>query len=249
VFVKWAFDSDSAEWLRKEHRLYRELAAPYMPRLLGWDDEGDDPLLALEALVDVHWPPPWSAADVEAVRAAVAEVAATPPPAGLPRVEEIVDSLDRWERVREDPEPLLSTGLVSRAWLDASWETLHAAAARAPVHGDALLHLDVRSDNLCIADGRAVLFDWNWACLGNPEVDIACWVPSLAREGGPAPWELLPDRAEYGAWLAGFWAAVAGRPGPEGADPSLRSGQQVMLAVALDWAARGLGLLPPTLLP
>jgi hypothetical protein len=247
VFVKWAYSEDSAKWLRTEHRLYRELAGPYMPLLLGWDDDGEHPLLALEALVDVHWPPPWSDADVAAVREAVAQVAATPPPEGLPRVEELIDSVGDWEHVRDDPGPFLSTGLVSREWLDASWEELRAAAARTPVHGDALTHFDVRSDNLCIADGRALLFDWNWACLANPDVDVACWAPSLSREGGPAPWELLEDGGEWGAWASGFWAARAGLPPPEGAHPSLREAQRALLAVALEWAARGLGLPPPTL--
>jgi hypothetical protein len=247
VFVKWAYDEDSAEWLRKEHRLYRELAAPYMPRLLGWDDDGDHPLLALEALVDVHWPPPWSPADVAAVTEALDQVAATLPPADLPRAEEMVDPVGDWEAVRDDSHRFLSTGLASREWLDASWETLHAAAARTPVHGDALLHLDVRSDNLCIARGRALLFDWNWACLGNPDADLACWAPSLLLEGGPSIWESLPRAGEWAAWLAGIWAARAGLPPPPGAAPSLREGQRRQLGVALDVAARELGLPPPTL--
>jgi hypothetical protein len=247
VFVKWAYSEDSAEWLRKEHRLYRELAASYMPQLLGWDDDGEHPLLALEALVDVRWPPPWSSADVGAVRETLAQIAATRPPAGLPRAEETIDPVTDWERVRVDPEPFLSTGLASPEWLDASWETLHAAAGRAPVHGEALLHLDVRSDNLCIADGRALLFDWNWACLGNPDADLACWAPSLEREGGPSLWELIPSAGEWAAWLAGVWAAQAGLPPPEGAHPSLREGQRAQLAVALDVAARELGLARPTL--
>jgi hypothetical protein len=247
VFVKWAYSKDSAEWLRKEHRLYRELAAAYMPSLLGWDDEGEHPLLALEALVDVHWPPPWSSADVAAVREALRLIAATPPPSGLPRAEEIVEPLADWEAVREDPEPFLSTGLASREWLDESWETVYAAAAGAQVHGDTLLHLDVRSDNLCIADGWAKLFDWNWACLGNPDLDLAGWAPSLLREGGPSLWESLPSAGEWAAWFACFWAARVGLPTPDGAQPTLREGQRSQLAVVLEVAARELGLRPPTL--
>lgn len=247
MFVKWAYSQDSAEWLRKEHRLYRELAAPFMPRLLGWDDDGEHPLLALEALIDVRWPPPWSPADVAAVTDALAQVAATTPPADLPRVEEMVDPVGDWESVRDDPDPFLSTGLASREWLDTSWETLHAAASRAPVHGEALLHLDVRSDNLCISGERALLFDWNWACLGSPAADLAAWAPSLQLEGGPSLWDSLANAGEWAAWLAGVWALQAGLPSPEGAHPSLRSGQHRLLAVALDRAARELGLPPPTL--
>ena len=49
----------------------------------------------------------------------------------------------------------------------------------------------MRSDNLCIRDGRAYLVDWNCACLGNPELDLAAWLPSLACEGGPQPYVAL----------------------------------------------------------
>jgi Ser/Thr protein kinase RdoA (MazF antagonist) len=233
--------------LRKEHRIYRDVAGPYMPRLVGWDADGQHPLLALEALVDVHWPPPWSSDDVAAVREALAQIAATPPPSDLPRAEDLLDPLSDWETVRDDPDPFLSTGLVSRTWLEESWPTLRLAAAEAPVAGDALLHLDVRSDNLCIADGRAKLFDWNWACLGNPDLDLAGWAPSLLREGGPSLWESLPGAGAWAAWLTCFWAARVGLPTPEGAHPSLREAQRSQLTVVLGVAARELGLPPPTL--
>jgi thiamine kinase-like enzyme len=50
-----------------------------------------------------------------------------------------------------------------------------------------LLHFDVRSDNLCFRDGRALLIDWNLACIGNPVVDVAAWLPSLHAEGVRPP--------------------------------------------------------------
>ena len=42
---------------------------------------------------------------------------------------------------------------------------------------DGLPLLDVRSDNLALLDGRAVLVDWNWACVGNAVVDVVAWAP------------------------------------------------------------------------
>ena len=47
----------------------------------------------------------------------------------------------------------------------------------------------MRSDNICFRDGGAIFVDWNWATFGNPLLDLAGWLPSLACEGGPKPWE------------------------------------------------------------
>jgi len=140
----------------------------------------------------------------------------------------------RWGVVADDPEPFLSLGLRSRDWLDRTLPAIRAAADAAPVDGEALLHLDVRSDNLCLAEGRAVLVDWNWLSLGNPDLDVAAWLPSVRAEGGPEPWELLPGAGGLAAWVAGVWAAVAGLPPPETA-PAVRLMQRRQLAVALDW--------------
>ena len=95
----------------------------------------------------------------------------------------------------------------------------------------------MRSDNLCFRDGRATLVDWNWASYANPDVDVAAWLPSVRVEGGPEPWEVLPDSGELAAFVAGVWAAVVGLPAPETA-PTVRGVQRAQLAVALDWIDR-----------
>ena len=112
------------------------------------------------------------------------------------------------------------------------------------LEGEAFLHLDVRSDNLCLRQGRAVLVDWNLAHVGNPLLDIVAWLPSLKLEGGPDPWELVPDSQGFAALLAGFFASRAGLPPPPTA-PRVREFQRRQAEVALPWAARELGLPPP----
>jgi hypothetical protein len=135
---------------------------------------------------------------------------------------------------RTIPEPFLSTGIRSRRWLERSLPTLAAAAASVRAEGDDVLHLDVRSDNLCFRHGAAILVDWNWCTIGNADLDVAAWLPSLANEGGPKPWEVLPAAGDYAAFLAGVWAAVVGLPPPSTA-PTVREGQRRQLEAALTW--------------
>jgi hypothetical protein len=245
AFVKIAVDDLTAGWLRDEYRIYSSVAGSFLPELLGFDDDGKRPALALEDLSTGHWPPPWPEGSVEAVQQALDELHAVDAPPGVPRMEEFERLFVAWGEVERDPAPFVSLGLCSKAWLEGALSVLREAAETAPFAGDVLLQLDVRSDNICLREGRAVLVDWNQACLGNPDVDLACWLPSLRTEGGPEPWELLPDQAGLAAWIAGFLAARAGLSPPPTADPSVRALQLTQLEVALPWAARELDLPAP----
>ena len=134
---------------------------------------------------------------------------------------------------------------MSAAWLDAALPALLVAADACRLDGDQLLHLDVRSDNICFrADGSAVLVDWNLAVVGNARVDVAFWIPTLVAEGGPAPETILSDAGSESAFVSGFFAARAGQPPIAGA-PAIRPLQLEQLRHALPWACRALGLPPP----
>jgi hypothetical protein len=240
VFVKSADAPNLAEWLRREHEVYAALAGSFIPALEGWDDDGVRPLLAIEDLSDADWIPRWDAVRVAAVLEALEELAAATPPPNTPTVREsFAELFDRWRVVEADPGPFLSVRLRDAAWLDRALPVILAAVDSAPISGDRVCHLDVRSDNLCFRDGRAVLIDWNWTSLANPAVDIAAWLPSVHVEGGPPPWEVMSDGGALGAFVAGVWAAVAGLPPPETA-PTVRDLQRQQLAVALDWIDRDL---------
>jgi hypothetical protein len=244
AFVKASVNEDTAGFLRDEHRVYSALREEFLPQLLGWEDDGARPVLVLEDLTDSVWPPPWTRAGVEAVLATLERVAATPPPAGTPRLADALRSFSHWQGVADEPEPFLGLGLCSPEWLDAALPVLLAAAKEAELAGDALVHCDVRSDNLCLRDGAAVLFDWNWASVGNARIDVAFWLPSLVlEEGCVRPEDVLEDEPELAALVAGFFAALAGLPPPAGA-PTVRGFQLAQLEVALPWAARALGLAP-----
>lgn len=242
VFVKSAEADNLAGWLRREHEVYGALAGSFLAELVGWDDDGERPVLVLEDLSGHDWTPRWDGRRIGAVREALAELAAQPAPPNTAAVDEsLPDLFGRWQIVAEEPRPFLSTGLRDARWLERALPTILEAVERAPVSGSALCHLDVRSDNLCFRDERAVLVDWNWASYANPDVDVAAWLPSVRVEGGPEPWEILSDSGELAAFVAGVWAAVVGLPAPDTA-PSVRGVQRAQLAVALDWIDRELGL-------
>jgi len=243
AFAKVASIAPHPGWLRREREVLAGLDAPFAPRLLGFDD-GEQPLLVLEDLSEgAHWPPPWRPGDVELVLAALEELS-TAPTAGL---EPFAAAWRGWRKIAEEPQPFLSLGVASAAWLERCLPALVEAETTAPVEGDSLLHCDVRSDNLCLRGGRAVFVDWNFAQVGNPGLDVALWLPSLELEGGPKVAEVArsaPAANAFAPFLAGFFAGQAGLPPPEGA-PRVRGFQLAQLEIALPWACDVLGLEPP----
>jgi aminoglycoside phosphotransferase (APT) family kinase protein len=250
AFVKIAAFEYTAEWLRDEHRVYAALGEqPFLPRSLGWDDDGVAPALVLEDLSGEAWPPPWDDARTAAVLTTLDAVHATTPPAGAPQAVESQFGLDGWPDVIADPQPFLALEICSPTWLEEHLPTLADASASAEIGGDSLLHFDVRSDNLCLRGDRAVFVDWNNACVGNPVLDTAAWLPSLHAEGGPAPHEILPDETpglpQIASLLAGYFCARAGlSPIPQA--PHARPLQLAQSKTSLPWAALLLGLPPPS---
>ena len=246
AFIKAAVDAATAGWLRTEYGFYRNVHGPFMPGLLGWDD-GQHPILALEDLSDADWPPPWRSGMVSSVLDAVAALHKAEPPDGLPGLESYRDELACWGRVRAEPDGFLGLGLCSREWLHAALPEFLAAEADAVLQGQSIVHFDLRSDNVCVRNGRAFLVDWNWACLGNPAVDVAFWIPSLAAEGGSEPEDVLPTAPgvpELAAMVAGYLAWNATKPDLR---PGcvLRTNQRNWLRAALHWSARTLDLARP----
>jgi hypothetical protein len=245
AFLKLAAPVDPCpQWLRDEERVYAAVAGPFMPELLAWED-ADRPLLVLEDLSGCRWAPPWEPGDLSAVLDAFAAAAATTAAAPLPGLE--TRRLPSWERVADDPGPLLSLGLADAAWLERALPALLEATERTPLAGNALVHGDVRSDNLCFRDGAAVFYDWNHATIGNPAADVAFMLPSLRLDGGPEPDAVareVPGANDFAAYLAGFFGGGAALPPPKGA-PGVRAFQLAQLRVALPWACRVHGIPEP----
>lgn len=242
-FAKVGVTPLTAGLLRREIAVYGGLRGPFMPQVHGWDADAAQPVLVLEDLSGAQWPPPWQAGHVQAAREALRQLHGAQ--AALPTFEQVhAPWAANWAAVARDPAPFLALGLASDAWLAAALPALTEAEARCDPAGSAPCHWDVRSDNLCLKQGRVLLIDWAEACLSDPALDLGFWLPSLAHEGGPPPEALLPGRPDVAAWVSGYFAARAGLP-PIADAPRVRTVQRAQLAQALPWAARALGLAEP----
>lgn len=244
AFVKVSADPITAGWLRSEHRIYQSVQADFMPTLLGWDDDGEKPLLVLEDLSSGLWPRTWTPDMIAATLKTLESVRNSQPPNGLPTLESMRHELASWHLVDLQPESFLTLGLCSADWLHDALPTLITAENRAVLAGSELLHLDIRSDNICFLGDRVVLVDWNWACVGNAMLDVLFWLPSLRLEGGPHPEQIIGGDPNLVALAAGFWAYRAGMPPPHSTS-AVRDLQRKQLEIALPWSANLLRLPPP----
>ena len=245
AFVKIGGDS-----VRRERRIQHWLAASgashIAPQLLDFE-ERDQAMLVLEDLSGAAWPPPYPA-DTSALFETLADLASVEAPSDLERLEDWSDgSGSGWARVSADPRAFLSLGVCSAGWLEANVDSLIEAENRVDLRGDALVHNDVWSANLCFRDGRAILIDWATAARGNPDLDVAFAILSVLAEGGTTPdRQLLTDEGAWAARMAGHNAVEAALPLPTWArvNSTLRLDQLGDLRVGLAWAARALGLEP-----
>jgi hypothetical protein len=91
-----------------------------------------------------------------------------------------------WDRIAADPPADLDP------WLAEHLDDLRAAADRglaALATGDTLVHFDIRADNMLIRpDGRVVIVDWPWGCVGPAWLDrLLLGLDVLVKGGDPEP--------------------------------------------------------------
>jgi hypothetical protein len=244
-FAKAGASAFTARAIRAEFdKVYSQIDAEFIPRLIAYEDDAASPLILLEDLSVGDWPPPWSADRVQQVLETLALVHASKLPSRLAPFDlEAWLREASWRTVASDPRGFLGLSLCSEDWLSRALPILTKGESSAPCQGDSFLHFDVRSDNLCFLGARTVLVDWNWAVTGNAPLDVAFWLPSLAAEGGPLPDAVLPGEPELASLVAGYFASQAGLPTIPDA-PGVREIQLAQLRGALPWAVRGFGLSP-----
>ena len=180
------------------------------------------------------------------------------------RTDELDACLDTLETVADlltpsPPDLALDPVSVELATWPAFWEHVNAtralahgaeaaelAAGFAPaVGGETLVHTDVRDDNVLLTpEGRALLCDWNWPCVG------ASWLDSLWMLVGPrgdgldvepviARRPLLRDVPaddidRFLALVCGYFLKSADDPVPP-TSPHVRDAQRWQGEVVWDW--------------
>ena len=241
-FVKIATTEMTAWQINREITAYAGISGDFVPRVLGADPDPERPLLVIEDLSSAIWPPPWTGGVLEKVLEAIARMHATP---STLRHGNLLEGREAgWPTVAANPAPFLALGHVTADWLERALPALIAAETSCRRTGDALTHLDLRSDNLCLTPEGVKFIDWAEACRSNGDVDLGFFLPSLAFEQGPLPETVLPDRPDVAALVSGFFAARAGMPDIPQA-PFVRRVQREQLSTALPWAIRALELETP----
>lgn len=143
------------------------------------------------------------------------------------------DQLDPWSA--RHLEPLIA---LEQDWTEAA-------------SGRALVHRDLRSDNMVLTPDGVVIVDWPAASLGAPWVDLVGLLPSLRHQGGPDPQAAFgahpaglgsdPERVNcYLASLAGYFTHRSMLPEPVEV-PGLRQFQAQQGSVSRSWLAERLG--------
>jgi aminoglycoside phosphotransferase (APT) family kinase protein len=219
------------------------------PRLLFSHDDGDWVTLVFEDIPGREPALPWRDDELRRVLDALGDLSTALTPAPLeaePFAERFADVLQGWGLLAEagagDLDPWAATRLLDLAALESDWTD---AAG-----GETLVHSDVRADNVLLTDDRVVFVDWPHASLGAPWLELLCFLPSVAMQGGPKPWEIFDvhpvsrasspeDVNAVLAALAGFFVHAGAQPPPPGL-PTLREFQRAQGVEALAWLRRRL---------
>jgi aminoglycoside phosphotransferase (APT) family kinase protein len=242
---------DSPDFHRREARIAAALPPETpAPQFLFSLDEGGWVALVFED-VPGHEPQlPWREDELERVLDAVTDLAnaLTPPPLEAPPVAEALDELFHGWRT-------LAAGDAAGIdpWAAARLDELaaHEAGWADGASGSTLLHCDVRADNILLTPDRVVFVDWPHACVGAAWLDLLLFLPSVAMQGGPPPWEVFdvhplglnapPEQVlPVVAALAGFFVERSLQPPPPGL-PTLREFQRAQGVETLAWLRRSLG--------
>ncbi len=155
-----------------------------VPRLLGSYDDGDWVAFVVEDVEGVSPAEPWRPHELARVVEAMAKLAEriTPSPIEARSIATFDEGQFRgWRTLAANPAmadplgPAVCSRLDELAVIEEGW----VAAAE----GDALVHTDLRADNILLTADEVVFVDWPHARIGAPWIDLLFMLPSAAATG------------------------------------------------------------------
>ncbi|MEU6249816.1 aminoglycoside phosphotransferase family protein [Glycomyces sp. NPDC047010] len=225
------------------------------PRLEFAADLDDWTVLGFEC-VDGKAPTfPMSPGDLDLMLEAWAKAAEalTPAPESLlnlgVRADPIDDKLRQFTGVAEGtqerffvPDPLRHR-LTDLAELESGIEKA--------MESDAVMHFDLRPDNMIVGASQAWICDWNWVQVHSPWFDTACFLVAAHGDGHDADalfWAhptaagVTPDQLDTAlASITGYYLGESAHPPIPDVSPYLRPHQRWSGLAAADWLAQRRG--------
>jgi hypothetical protein len=243
---------DAPDLHRSEARitgqLPRSALAPTLLFSFEMEIEGEDwVILGFEDLEGRHPHLPWRPTELRVVLQGLSDLAEalTPSPVEAPDVRDgLAEAFTGWRRLVHAPPPRLA---LLDPWARANLGRLVDLESRWAdgAAGRTLVHSDIRADNLLLVEDSVAFIDWPHARIGASWLDLVFFLPSVAMQGGPAPWEVF-DAHPLGrsaeaevvdstvCALAGYFAERATSPPPLGL-PTVREFQRAQGVEALAW--------------
>ncbi|MGP9500756.1 phosphotransferase [Specibacter sp. AOP5-B1-6] len=244
--VSAGVNTSSVELHRREAAVAAALPAGVSaPEFLGKYDDGTWVALVLADVDGRHPQEPWVDAELTQVLDALVDVGQVLLPADLdvpPYEESLTGAFLGWEKLAARPLADMP------AWAGEHLGELAtlARAGVAALAGDALVHGDLRTDNILLTADGTVFLDWPWAARGAPWVDalsvllnvktldpaanVDQWLAGHPVFAGAAPEAVS---AVLAGW-AGYFLDMSRRPAPPGI-PTLRAFQRKQADVLISW--------------
>lgn len=243
-----------ADCYRREAVINQVLPAEIPAPRLQWIEEHDGwVVLGIDAVDGGRLPAtPWNPDELTATLDAyttTAEALSTPPTGlqhvGLKPVGDAGDFAD-WRNLVGGATP---TNILA-PWVPLDLLDVLASLEggwREAVAGNAVLHHDLRQDNVLIdTDGTAWICDWNWPCLGASWFDLVLLLATAYADGHDATSLFTQHPTARGvadeqldaalAALSGFFLTAGGQP-PADWSPHIRQHQTWCGEVTLRWLA------------